>query len=192
MQSKKKETSHKKIVASAEALVKEKGINRTSVAEVMEGAGMTVGGFYAHFPSKEALVAETVSEALCGSRERFEAAAGDTLGADWLRAVARAYLSRAHRDNPQAGCPLPATAGEIANADASVRQAFSSELNQIAGLIASHETEAGVAEPRAEALAGLSTMVGGLTLSRALGNTAFSDEILLACRRHIDRCLGEA
>jgi TetR/AcrR family transcriptional regulator, transcriptional repressor for nem operon len=185
----KKEESRERILSSAGALIKEKGIAGTSVSEVMGGAGMTVGGFYAHFSSKDALVTETVSSSLCQSLEGLKAAAGDKRGAKWLKAATRSYLSRVHRDNPSAGCPLPATAGEIANADVTVRRAVAAEVDTIAAEIAAHEEEAGQARPREESLAALAMMVGGLTLSRALRETPLSDEILKACRGHMERCL---
>jgi len=155
----------------------------------MGGAGMTVGGFYAHFPSKDALMAETVSSSLCQSLEELKEVGGDKRGADWLEAASRSYLSRAHRDNPSSGCPLPATAGEIANAGEDVRKALADEIDAITREIASHEQEAGLAEPRGEALAALAMMFGGLTLARALKGTPQSDEVLKACRDHIARCL---
>ena len=73
-------------------------MSATTVSDVMEGAGMTVGGFYAHFPSKDDLMAESLSSALCQSRDSLESAAGDKTGADWLEAFSKSYLSRAHRD----------------------------------------------------------------------------------------------
>ncbi|MFH1150860.1 MAG: TetR/AcrR family transcriptional regulator [Actinomycetota bacterium] len=187
----KKERSRRRILDSSARRIRERGISGTSVAEVMDGAGMTVGGFYAHFPSKDALVAETVTEAMCQARANLCAAAGDSRGAEWLRAAARSYLSRAHRDNPSLGCPLPATAGEIARADVPVRRALAAGIEEVAGEIATHEREAGRDESRAEALAALAMMVGGLTLARAIEGTPLSDELLKACRDHIDRCLGD-
>ena len=183
----KKDESRQRILSSAGTLVREKGIAGTSVSEVMSGAGMTVGGFYAHFPSKEALVAETVSSALCESLDGLKAAAGDRTGAEWLEVVTRSYLSRAHRDNPEAGCPLPATIGEIARADSSVREALAEEIGISVEELASHLREAGFDNPNGEGLALMSTMVGGLTLARALQGTPLCDEFLLACREHIER-----
>jgi TetR/AcrR family transcriptional regulator, transcriptional repressor for nem operon len=185
----KKEESRERILTSAGALIRKKGIAGTSVSEVMGGAGMTVGGFYAHFPSKDELVAETISSALSQSLEGLKAGAGDKRGAEWLKAAARSYLSRAHRDNPTAGCPLPATAGEMANTTKTVRRALGSEIDAIAAEIATHEEEAGQARPRQEALATLAMMVGGLTLARALRETPLSDEVLKSCRSHMERCL---
>lgn len=171
--------------------MKERGISATTVSGVMGGAGMTVGGFYAHFSSKDDLVAQSLSSALCQSIDILKMAAGDKTGSDWLKAVSRSYLSRAHRDNPSAGCPLPATAAEISNAADSVRCAFSTEVDAIVGEIAAHEEEAGLARPHEEALAVLAMMVGGMTLARALKGTPQSDEVLKACRDHIESCLKD-
>lgn len=185
-----KERSRERILASAGVLLREKGISGASVAEVMEGAGMTVGGFYAHFPSKRTLVAETLRDVLRRSRSMLAASAGEKRGAEWVKAVARGYLSRQHRDDPRAGCPLPATLGEISREDAEVREALAAELGVTVEEMASRLEEAGVEDPRGEALALFSIMVGGLTLARALREDALSDRILLACRRHIERYLA--
>ncbi len=186
MNTTKKDDTHRRILASAGSLLRSRGITGTSVAEVMSGAELTVGGFYAHFRSKEALVAETLRDALHESRSRLAAAAGGKSGADWVRAVSRTYLSRAHRDNPEPGCPLPATAGEAAQAGREVREALAGELDLLAEDMAQH-----LREDRSEALALASTMVGGLTLARAVTGTPLSDEILAACRDHISRNLPE-
>ena len=185
----KKDLSRERILASAGSLVRGKGISGASVAGVMEGAGMTVGGFYAHFPSKKALVEEAMRETLRQSRGNLEAGAHDLRGAEWVMAAARAYLSRAHRDHPEAGCPLPATLGEISREDPAVREVLARELNAIVSEIAVHLEEAGVENPRGEAMALMAEMVGGLTLARALKDTSLSDAVLKSCRGHIERSL---
>jgi len=185
----KKDDSHRRILNSAGSILRKRGIAGTSVAEVMGGAGMTVGGFYAHFRSKEALVAETLRDALRESRARLAAAAGLKSGAEWVKAVSRAYLSRAHRDSPEMGCPLPATAGEAALAGAAVRTVLAGELDILVEDMTQQLREAGAPASRSEALALAATMVGGLTLARAVTGTPLSDELLKACRDHIDRSL---
>ena len=184
-----KAASREKILESAGVLMRERGISGASVANVMGGAGMTVGGFYAHFPSKQSLVAETLRSTLRKSREGLESYAGQRRGADRVEAVTRSYLSRAHRDNPEAGCPLPATAGELAAADISVREVLAEELGVDVAMMESSLMEAGVEHAHGEAIAALATMVGGLTLARALKGTKLSDEVLKACRDHIKRSL---
>jgi len=183
-----KSRSREKILESAGVLMREKGISGASVANVMGGAGMTVGGFYAHFPSKDELVAETLRAALRESRGRLSAAAGEKRGADWIDAVARSYLSRAHRDVPHAGCPLPATMGELAGACTGVREVLAEELDSTVEEMESRLRDEGAEDPRGEAMAALATMVGGLALARASRGTPLSDEMLKACRAHIARC----
>ncbi len=187
--SERKRRSRERILTSAGALLRERGISGASVAEVMEGAGMTVGGFYAHFPSKRSLVAEALREALRRSSGLLAAGAGGKEGADWVKAVARSYLSRQHRDNPESGCPLPATLGEIAREDAALREVLAGEIKSMAGEMTSHLQAAGLKDHAGEALAILSTMVGGLALARALRGTELSDAVLKACRDHIERTL---
>ena len=180
-----KESSRRKIVESAGCRLKERGIAGTSVAGVMDGAGMTVGGFYAHFPSKQALVIEAFRSSFRKAGELLQAGLEDKGGSEWIEAVARRYLSRAHRDTPVQGCPLPSTAGEIARADQPVRDALAVEIDSYVSLLEPKLNEVGVSSPRGEALATLSLMVGGLTLARALKGTSLSDEILKACRGRV-------
>lgn len=181
----KKKESHERILRSAGSLVRKKGISGANINEVMAGAGMTVGGFYAHFPSKQSLMAEAIREALRQSRERLAAYAADKKGAGRIEAVAGSYLSRSHRDNPEAGCPLPAALGEISRADAQVREALAEEMENSVEEMASHLREAGIEDPEGEALALFSLMVGGLALARALRGLPLSDEVLRACRQHV-------
>lgn len=190
MRSERKERSRERILASAGSLMRRNGISGASVSDVMEGAGMTVGGFYAHFPSKQALMAEALHAAMRKSRALLTSAASGKRGADWLRAVAKSYLSRSHRDHPEGGCPLPANLGEIARGDPAVREVLAGEIADMAGELASHLEAGGTADPKGEALAMMATMIGGLTLSRALGGDPLSDEVLQACRRHIDSSLS--
>jgi TetR/AcrR family transcriptional repressor of nem operon len=184
-----KDRSRERILSSAGSLIRKKGISGASVADVMGGARMTVGGFYAHFPSKQALMAEVLRNTLRKSRELLTSAAGDLRGADWLRAVAKSYLSRTHRDHPESGCPLPANLGEIARGNPAMRKVLAGEIGVMRDELASHLKEEGLEDPSGEALAMIATMVGGLTLSRALRGGDLSDEVLRACRRHIDKSL---
>lgn len=146
---------------------------------------MTVGGFYAHFPSKDELIAESVREAMRGSMELLDLSSGGRRGAGWIESASRRYLSRSHRDNPSLGCPLPATASEVANAPAVIREAFGSSIDAAVDGIAVHLAESGLENPRGEAIAVLALMLGGMTLARALKGTPGSDEVLEACREHI-------
>lgn len=176
-----KERTRKDILASAIRLVRARGINGTSVAEVMKGAGLTVGGFYAHFDSKEALVGASLRESM---RELWSALLASTpaaKGLEGLEPVLRRYLSRAHRDNPSEGCPLPAVTAEVAQAGPPVRDAVAEELAVYAEALG-ERFPGGKRERRARALATIALMHGGLNLARALKGTPLSDEVLEACR----------
>jgi len=156
---------------------------------VMDGAGMTVGGFYAHFPSKQSLVTEAVGSALKESRGPLTAGLEDALPEAWIEAVVCRYLSRTHRDNPDTGCPLPAIVAEVAKSETSVREAFAEGIEMLAEGLTSKYSDFGAHQPGEEALATISLMVGGLALSRALSGTPQSDEVLKSCRDHLRRCL---
>ncbi len=184
-----KDRSRERILASAGSLIRSEGISGASVSDIMGGAGMTVGGFYAHFPSKQALMAEVLRNTMRKSRKLLASTAGEAKGTDCLRAVARNYLSRSHRDHPESGCPLPANLGEIARADPVVREVLAGEIADMTGELSSHLEEEGIADPKGEALGLMATMVGGLTLSRALRGNALSDDVLQACRRRIEKSL---
>src|SRR4051794_25802722 len=107
-----KERTHEQILDSAARLLRERGISGMSVGDVMRGAGLTVGGFYAHFSSKEQLLREVLRLTM---RDKWAEILSATEGAaDQAQLVLRRYLSRAHRDNPSLGCPLPVVVGALA------------------------------------------------------------------------------
>src|SRR5215510_8909981 len=123
-----KQKSREAIAASAAALLRERGIKASSVMDVMKGAGLTVGGFYAHYDSKEDLFVETLRNAASSNWNRLlSSAKGDTPRSRTL-SVIRQYLSRKHRDNKEAGCLLPTTAPEVARQGEPYRSALEEEL----------------------------------------------------------------
>jgi TetR/AcrR family transcriptional regulator, transcriptional repressor for nem operon len=177
-----KEKSHETILESAARLVRERGISGARVAEVMKGAGLTVGGFYAHFGSKQELVDEALRRTGDALRGRLFARLDEKPEADRAEVVLKRYLSAAHRDEQTMGCPLPAVVGEIgttANEHSGVLgeqvEAFRSELEE-------HLPEGRSMPGRTLALGLVALMVGGLSLARALRGTALSDEVIRACR----------
>jgi TetR/AcrR family transcriptional repressor of nem operon len=176
-----KERTRQDILDSAMRLLRERGISGASVSEVMKGAGLTVGGFYAHFDSKEALVGVSLRQALRARWSQLLTVVQSS-GTEGLEVLLRRYLSRRHRDNPADGCPLPATVGEAAHAYASpqARDALAEELGAWAeGLSALPE---GKGLRRQQALGVIALLYGGLSMARALKGTSLSDEILEACR----------
>lgn len=178
-----RDRSHGRILASAGRLLRRKGISGARVADVMAGAGLTVGGFYAHFGAKQALVDETLRRAGAETRERLFSGLGGRPEGERARAVLRRYLSPAHRDAASAGCPLPAVVGEIASTAPNHARALGDVVDALASRLAA-SLPAGRAEAsRRQAAIGLvALMYGGLSLARALRGSGLSDEVLGACR----------
>ncbi len=176
-----KERTRQRILDAAARRFREKGYQGAGVADVMKAAGLTVGGFYAHFESKEALLAEAVAESLDASREGWIGLLGDDLrGRELIEAVARAYLSRAHRDLPADGCPLPALAADVARASEATRARFEEGLGEYVDELVPRLEQAGADD---RALATVALLVGGVLLSRAVAGEELSNRILRSCRR---------
>jgi TetR/AcrR family transcriptional repressor of nem operon len=176
------------ITDASARLFRERGIDNVSVAELMAAAGLTHGGFYGHFESKDELAAEACRWAFGRSAERWKkrvAEKGD-------RSLARAaltdnYLSAQARGNPGASCPAAAFAVDVAreSADAPVRAAYAAGVDELLKVLESVQ-EANVPHNYREgALADLATLVGGLILARATEGRPISDEFLTAARRRL-------
>jgi len=149
------------------------------VSEVMGAAGLTVGGFYAHFESKDALMLEVFRQML-GQRRELIGELDPTLPAEERRAlVAAFYLSRKHRDSQEQGCPLPSSLGELAHLPEGFRHALAEHLERLMAELA------GSAEDAHKVLADMALMVGGLALARALGPGELSDRVLRAAKSAI-------
>jgi len=186
---KQKQKSREAIAASAVALLRERGIKASSVMDVMKGAGLTVGGFYSHYDSKEDLFVETLRNAASANWDHLlKSAKGGTPHSRTL-SVIRQYLSPKHRDNKETGCPLPSTAADIARHGEPYRSALENELSGFVGSLA-NMIDAG-AESREKALGLIALMYGALTLSLAVAGTRLSDEFLKAGRKLAERALAD-
>jgi TetR/AcrR family transcriptional repressor of nem operon len=185
-----KERSHSGILASASRLVRQRGIAGARVVDVMAGAGLTVGGFYAHFASKEALLEETLASCSNLMRERLFAKLDEKPAPDRALVALKRYLSARHRDDLEAGCPLPAVVGEIGTTAHEYREAVADHVDEFAGALAAHVHGAPL-PARTMALGLIALMVGGLSLARATRGTPLSDEIIAACRAFGARSLKE-
>jgi TetR/AcrR family transcriptional regulator, transcriptional repressor for nem operon len=180
------------ILASAARLLRDRGIVGARVADVMEGAGLTVGGFYAHFPSKEALVDETLTRTAEAMRDRLFSRLDDKPEADRAEIVLKRYLAAAHRDETEIGCPFPAVAGEIATTAPEHAPALASQLEAMSDALRPLLPERAGISARHLALGLSALMIGGLTLARATRGTETSDELLRACRALGRVALGRA
>jgi TetR/AcrR family transcriptional repressor of nem operon len=167
--------TRRRIVKAAAREFREKGIVATGLADLMKAAGLTHGGFYKHFDSKDQLVAEATAAALDTLLEGL--AAHPTIDA----AVA-AYLSTRHRDNPSSGCPLAALGGELARFDKKAREAATAGFVRLVDILAG---KAGTAGARRRALVAAATMIGAVTISRVVTDPRLSDEILRAAEKRV-------
>jgi TetR/AcrR family transcriptional regulator, transcriptional repressor for nem operon len=177
-----KERSHERILESASRLLRARGIAGAGVAEVMRGASLTVGGFYAHFASKEELVDEALGRTAAVTRSRLFAGIMEKPEAARAEVILKRYLSPAHRDDSERGCSLPAVVGEVGTTAGAYSETLATQIDALASGIEALLPAGGAVPRRYVALGLVALMVGGLSLSRALRGTPLSDEVLKAAR----------
>jgi TetR/AcrR family transcriptional repressor of nem operon len=180
-----KQETHAKIVKKAAVLLREKGAHGIGVADLMKEAGLTHGGFYAHFESREALVIEAFAYAMDRSTERWRKIAEQTPPDKRLATIIQTYLTPVHRDDPGHGCAVPALGGEIARESPRTRKAFAAKLEAMIDMVADQIPDVTRKAARKQAMATIATMMGTLVLARVAGNGEFSDEILDAGREAV-------
>ena len=177
-----KHETHARIVKKAAVLLREKGAHGIGVADLMKEAGLTHGGFYAHFDSREALVIEAFAYAMDRATERWRQIAAQTPADKRLATIVEAYLTPVHRDDPGHGCAVPALGAEIARESPKTRKAFAAKLDQMIDMVADQMPDVPRKAARRQAMATLATMAGSLLLARVAGNGELSDEVLAAGR----------
>lgn len=174
-----------RILDAASRLFREKGFEAVGVAEVMKAAGLTHGGFYGHFASKDDLIAQAVAQIFSGSGDVQDARSGD------LAAYLDNYLSPAHRDDVGDGCPTAALVADIRRqtpeARVAMTEGFRSQIGRLSGaMAASPDAEAPHASARTQAIGAWAAMVGAVMLARAIDDPALSQEVLSETRAWID------
>jgi TetR/AcrR family transcriptional regulator, transcriptional repressor for nem operon len=174
--------THARIVKKASVRLREKGAHGIGVADLMKDAGLTHGGFYAHFDSREALVIEAFAHAMDRSTERWRKIGMETAPDKRLANIVDSYLTPAHRDDPGHGCAVPTLGAEIARESPRTRKAFAAKLEQMIDMLAEQIPGTPTKAARKQAMATLATMMGTLVLARIGGSGEFSDEILAAGR----------
>jgi TetR/AcrR family transcriptional regulator, transcriptional repressor for nem operon len=177
--------TRERIVAAAAAEFRENGITATGLADLMAAAGLTHGGFYRHFASKDQLVAESCAEAVESVAGMFEKALADRNRSNGLKAVATTYLSVRHRDAPSNGCPFAALGSELVRTDAATRAEATGGLLRIVDILASGYGGLRSDAAKRRAFVALSTMVGALTLARLVTEPALSDQLLRDAAKHV-------
>lgn len=176
-----KQRTRESILDAASKLVRERGIVGARVADVMGAAGLTVGGFYAHWDSKTALVDETLRRTGEIMRAKLFTGIDDKPEEDRAEVIVKRYVSALHRDEEALGCTLPAVAGEIGTTAPEHASAVAGQIDAFASAL---EKRLPRATPlrRQVALGLVAAMVGGVTLARATRGTDLSDELLRATR----------
>ncbi|KWR91868.1 TetR family transcriptional regulator [Cupriavidus sp. IDO] len=176
-----KAETHRHIVKAASTQFRKHGVNGIGVAQLMKSAGMTHGGFYAHFESKDALIAEAIDAAFDQTMDFLEEATAAAPPRQRKEAIVHAYVSKKHRDNPGAGCAIAALGTDVSRLDAKTRRRFEARVNSLIELIAGGEDEAS----RKDAVVTLAAMVGGIVLARAVRSEALSAEIMEALQTSV-------
>jgi TetR/AcrR family transcriptional repressor of nem operon len=175
--------SRERIVASAARMFRERGVAAVGIAELMQEAGMTHGGFYKHFASKDALVAEACSFAMAQSGRRLQRAAEAAYQGKELKAIIDAYLTKAHRDDPGRGCALAALGGEVGNEKGAAREALAEGRARLIALIEKY-WKGPDAKNHAATMA---AMLVGAIINARVADAKSADEILHAAREALYR-----
>jgi TetR/AcrR family transcriptional regulator, transcriptional repressor for nem operon len=180
-----KEASHERIVSVAARAIRRSGYDGTGVADIMKEAGLTHGAFYAHFPSREAMLAEAATRA-CAEAAGAVANVVASVPADRaLAAMLRAYLSPEHREQIEAGCPLAALGSETARQAPEVRRATTRHIKAMVDLVARQSPDWGQPAAHERALLTVAAMVGTLLLARAVDEPALSDSLCESALKYL-------
>jgi TetR/AcrR family transcriptional regulator, transcriptional repressor for nem operon len=173
-----KARTHERIVELASARIREAGIEGPGVAEIMQAAGLTHGGFYKHFGSRDDLIAEAAEHAFAYADQTLDHHAHDPH--DPLASWVDWYVSEQHRDDPGSGCPVAALVGDVGRADDGVRAGYDALVERYLGVLEDMLGRGG--DARQQATIAVSTLVGSLVLARAIDDDTLSDEILRTVR----------
>jgi TetR/AcrR family transcriptional repressor of nem operon len=179
-----------RVIATAARLFRERGFDGIGISDLMKEVGLTHGGFYAQFPSKEHLMAEAATKAASeresAMRRQFqEAPDGGVAG------FAERYLSRRHRDNPGEGCYMATLGIDVARHGSLVRDAFTRSVRSALDTLAEAEKAGSEKERRNQAIADYAMMIGGMVLARAVSDEKLSEEILGSVKSQIAELRSE-
>jgi TetR/AcrR family transcriptional regulator, transcriptional repressor for nem operon len=179
-----------RIVRNASHALRRRGLNGIGIVGLMKSAGLTRGGFYAHFKSRDALVAEAVAFAMAQTASEWRRYARPSPAPGGLDSLVAAYLRQEHRDNPARGCPLPAVSTDVARSGEKVRRSFTQSLDEMLDALAAHIPDEPNAEARLLAAGVMATMVGSLILARASDDRELSASMLEAGKRVVRAVAG--
>lgn len=182
---KSKEVTHDRIVEAAARAIRRSGYDGTGVVDIMKDAGLTHGGFYAHFPSREAMLAEAADRAGSESVAMMERIAASSRPDQALAAMMRAYLSKEHLEGIENGCATAALGSEMPRQAPEVRRAATRRIKEMIDLVARQSPDWGRPGAHERALFTVATMVGALVLARAVDEPGLSDALRKAALKHL-------
>ena len=172
-----KEASHERIVSTAARAIRRSGYGGTGVADIMKEAGLTHGGFYSHFSSRDAMLAEAARRACAESAAALGEVVASAPPGQALASILGAYLSREHLDRVDVGCPLAALGSETSRQVPEVRRVATRHIKEMIDLIARQSPDWGQPAAHERAMVTIATMVGALMLSRAVDEPDLSDSL---------------
>ncbi|MFM0113045.1 TetR/AcrR family transcriptional regulator [Paraburkholderia nemoris] len=180
-----KEITHERIVEVAARAIRRSGYDGTGVADIMKEAGLTHGGFYAHFPSREVLLAEAADRAGAEAVALSEHIAASVPPEDALPSMVRAYLSKEHCEDIENGCPVSALGSEMPRQAPVVRRAATRRIKEMIDVIARQLPDWGQPGAHEQALVTAATMVGTMVLARAVDDPKLSEDFLEAALKKL-------
>ncbi len=180
-----KEATHGRIVEAAARTIRRSGYGGTGVADIMKDAGLTHGGFYAHFASREAMLAEAADRAGAEGVAALSRIAAAAPPPQALQALLGAYLSKAHVEGAETGCPVVALGSEMPRQAPQVRRAATRSIKETIDLVARQSPDWGQPGAHEHALVTVATMVGALLLARAVDDPRLSDALREAALKHL-------
>lgn len=175
-----KEASHERIVEAAARAIRRSGYDGTGVADIMKEAGLTHGAFYAHFASREAMLAEAADRAGAESNAIAARVVASAPPEQALQALVQVYLSKEHLASIETGCPISALGSEMPRQTPEVRRAATQRIKEMMDLVARQYPDWGQPGAHERALVTVATMVGTLMLARAVDDAALSDALCSA------------
>ena len=180
-----KEATHERIVETAARAIRRSGYGGTGVADIMKEAGLTHGGFYAHFDSRDAMLAEAADRAGADGMARVARVIAEAPPKRALEALLRAYLSKEHVESAESGCAVAALGSEMPRQAPRVRRAATRRIKEMIDLVARQSPDWGQPGAHERTLVTLSTMVGALVLARAVDDPKLSDTLRQAVLNHL-------
>ncbi|KQU89083.1 TetR family transcriptional regulator [Variovorax sp. Root318D1] len=180
-----KEASHERIVSAAARAIRRSGYDGTGVADIMKEAGLTHGAFYAHFPSREAMLAEAAARACAETAAATAGVVASVPPAQALNSMLRTYLSPEHLAQVELGCPLAALGSETPRQAPEVRRVTTRHIKEMIDFVARQSPDWGQPAAHERALVTVAAMVGTLMLARAVDDPALSSSLCEATLKHL-------